>query len=144
MPLPNAASFIWACLLTALLLPALAIGQEPSTAPAQTLQDSEKEDSVISTAKAIQGLSLWDRNSKLLGEVNDVILDREASQLRMIVISLGGFLGIGSKDIAIDWTEIDYDPRARLLRTRKLTAEDLENQAPFDPDSQGVSIRNWP
>ena len=144
MPPPSAIALIRASLITALFLPALALSQEPSTAVAQTASTAEKGESAIATAKAIQGLSLWDPNSKLLGEVDDVILDRETSQLRMIVISLGGILGIGGKDIAIDWTEIDYNPQARLLRTRNLTAEDLESQTPFDPDSNGVSIKNGP
>ena len=87
-------------------------------------------------------MSVWDHKNELLGEVNDVILDRSTSRLRLVVISQGGFLGIGGKDIAIEWTEIDYDPRARLLRTHRLTAEDLEQREPYRSDKAGVSIED--
>ena len=145
--MPNLSSIatIRLYILAALLLPTPSFGQEPSDAVTQDVTDHQEESAAVLTAKAIQGLNLWDRDSELLGEVDDVILDRETSRLRMVVISLGGFLGIGSKAIAIDWTEIDYDPRARLLRTRRLTAEDLKQLGVIDstvPEPVGGAHRD--
>ncbi|NIA67496.1 PRC-barrel domain containing protein [Pelagibius litoralis] len=97
----------------------------------------------LETAREIQGMSLWDRKNELLGEVDDVVLDKATSKLRFVVIAQGGFLGIGRKDVAINWGELDYDPRARLLRTRKLTADDLEAREPYEGDSNGISIDDW-
>ena len=88
-------------------------------------------------------MSLWDRENALLGEVADVILDRRTSQLRLILVSQGGFLGFGTKDVAIDWREIEYDPQARLLRTRKLTEEDLREREPYEARQTDISISDW-
>lgn len=128
---PGRAALYLACLLTISLHATSAASQSAPT-----------EASDLSTARDIQGMSVWDHKNELLGEVDDVILDRSTSKLRLVVISQGGFLGIGGKDIAIEWAEIDYDPQARLLRTHRLTAEDLEGRAPYRSDKAGVSIED--
>ena len=73
-------------------------------------------------------------------QVDDVILDRRTSKLRLVVVSHGGFLGIGGKPVAIEWRELEYDAGARLLRTRKLTADELAERQPYETDQSGVSI----
>lgn len=127
--------------LLACLQPLGGFAQQAPAAPLSSAQGAGSSD--LETARTIQGMSLWDRKNELLGEVNDVVLDRNTSKLRLVVVTQGGFLGIGQKDVAIEWREIDYDPRARLLRTRKLTADDLEQREPYEADRGGVSIDDW-
>ncbi len=109
------------------------------SAPATSLA-SPSNSADVSTARDIQGMSIWDRDNELLGEVDDVILDRRTSKLRLVVVSHGGFLGIGGKPVAIEWRELEYDAGARLLRTRKLTADELAERQPYETDQSGVSI----
>ena len=107
----------------------------PATSPANQSGSAD-----VSTARDIQGMSIWDRDNELLGEVDDVILDKRTSKLRLVVVSHGGFLGIGGKPVAIEWRELEYDAGARLLRTRKLTADELAERQPYETDQSGVSI----
>ncbi len=138
---PGRAALHLACLLTISLHATSGASQSaPADSSLSAPIPSEKSD--LSTARDIRGMSIWDHKNELLGEVDDVILDRSTSKLRLVVISQGGFLGIGGKDIAIEWAEIDYDPQARLLRTHRLTAEDLEGRAPYRSDKAGVSIED--
>ena len=123
-------------LLATALSVSVAAAQSAPSGAAEELSDAQ----TVSTARDIQGMSVWDRKNELLGEVGDVILDQNTAELRLVVISHGGFLGIGSKDVAIEWAEIDYDAGARLLRTRSLTADDLKDRAPYQSDKGGVSI----
>ncbi|WP_299619739.1 PRC-barrel domain-containing protein [Pelagibius sp.] len=136
------AGLLGCCLLSLLLHPSLAAAQEQPAAPS-TAEDISKLTADVTTAREIQGMSLWDRENALLGEVADVILDKRTSRLRLVLVSQGGFLGIGTKDVAIDWREIEYDPQARLLRTRKLTEEDLKEREPYEARQTDISISDW-
>lgn len=52
-----------------------------------------------------------------VGTVNDLIID-EKGQVVAIVVSVGGFLGMGEKDVAIGWDDV----------TRSVIADDNELQ----------------
>lgn len=127
------------CLLPIFFHPGSTVAQERPGAPDGISKLTED----LTTAREIQGMSLWDRENALLGEVTDVILDKQTSRLRLVLMSQGGFLGIGTKDVAIDWREIEYDPQARLLRTRKLTEEDLKEREPYQARQTDISITDW-
>jgi hypothetical protein len=47
-----------------------------------------------------------------MGRVVDLLLDRDA-QLHAVVIDFGGFLGVGSRKIAIDWQLVRFAPEDR-------------------------------
>lgn len=44
-----------------------------------------------------------------VGEVRDIVVDREGKPLAAIVAT-GGFLGMGDKTVAIDWSRVDVVP----------------------------------
>jgi hypothetical protein len=61
-----------------------------------------------------------------MGRIIDVMVDRNA-QPRAVVIDFGGFLGIGSRKLAVDWNLLHFGPaddgRGRI--TMDLTAEEV-------------------
>jgi hypothetical protein len=61
-----------------------------------------------------------------MGRIVDVVVDRNA-QPRAVVIDFGGFLGIGSRKLAVDWNLLHFGPadggRSRI--TMDLTAEEV-------------------
>jgi len=59
----------------------------------------------------ITGTNVKSPDGETIGDINDVIVDGETGELTAAVLSVGGFLGIGSKQIAVDWSKlkIDYD-----------------------------------
>lgn len=67
-----------------------------------------------------------------IGDVNDLVMNDDGS-LEAVVVGVGGFLGLGQKNVAIEfnafeWTEIDGD-RYLVLQT---TREQLEALPEFD------------
>ena len=44
-----------------------------------------------------------------MGRIIDVIVDR-AGRVRAAVIDFGGFLGVGSRKIAVDWSALSFPP----------------------------------
>ena len=54
----------------------------------------------------------YDTAGKLLGKIEEIVLDTRTGCVRCAVLGLGGFLGIGRKRFAIPWSaltpDIDY------------------------------------
>jgi PRC-barrel domain len=44
-----------------------------------------------------------------MGRIADVLVDR-AGQVRAAIIDFGGFLGVGSRKIAVDWSALHFPP----------------------------------
>jgi hypothetical protein len=86
---------------------------QPPTAPtpanaAPALPDAEAkslENPVVSVlGKKVQGAKGED-----LGRVVDVLADA-GGRVRVAVIEFGGFLGVGNRRIAVDWSLLHFDP----------------------------------
>lgn len=60
-----------------------------------------------------------------IGDVDDLILDRDTGQLTAAILGVGGFLGIGEKKIAVSWNELQIDYDANEI-TMQLTREEAE------------------
>ncbi len=67
-----------------------------------------------------------------IGEVNDVILGRDG-QVKAVIIGVGGFVGIGEKDVAVEMSSIkmvnekdDADDFFLVVNTNKETLTELE------------------
>ena len=63
-------------------------------------------------AKKVLGTNVVDPSGSKIGEVEDVILDKQTNSILFAVISFGGFLGMGEKYHPIPWSALDYDPQA--------------------------------
>jgi uncharacterized protein YrrD len=72
-----------------------------------------------------------------IGSVSDVIVD-EQGEIRAIVLDVGGFLGIGAREVALstDQIEFGYDQENpdQFYVISQVTAEELENAPEFDRD----------
>jgi hypothetical protein len=72
--------------------------------PATVLDDQQ--------VTAILGKSVRGRNGEDMGRIVDVIVNRDG-QLRAAVIDFGGFLGVGSRKIAVDWSALRFEPSGK-------------------------------
>ena len=78
-------------------------------------------------AENLIGLSLMNQKKEEIGQVNDLILD-ENGKLSGVVVGVGGFLGIGEKNVGVAWNRISFSPEQDLA-TVELSRQQLE-QAP--------------
>lgn len=60
-------------------------------------------------ATKVLGTNVKDRSGSKIGEVEDVILDKQANSILFAVVSFGGFLGMGEKYHPVPWAALDYD-----------------------------------
>jgi putative membrane protein len=97
------------------------------------------------TAEALIGRSVENSNGDDLGEINNVIIN-EKGDVVAVVIGVGGFLGIGEKNVGVPFDALDFrtvDPAEH--RTDK-TAEEKADQkkesaeARFDSEHEDVHI----
>jgi sporulation protein YlmC with PRC-barrel domain len=59
----------------------------------------------------VLGARVTSLDGESIGSIEDLILDQEDGSVNAAVVSVGGFLGFGGKQIAVDWSElnINYD-----------------------------------
>ena len=75
--------------------------------PPKNLEPLPKEDTISVLGKKVRGPAGED-----MGRVVDLLMDRDA-QIQAVVIDFGGFLGVGSRKIAIDWRLVRFRPEER-------------------------------
>ncbi len=67
-----------------------------------------------------------------MGHIVDVLVDR-SGQVRAAIIDFGGFLGVGSRKIAVDWSALHF-PQAKP--DAKITLELTRDQVKAAPEYQ--------
>lgn len=92
--------------------PGGAAGEVPPAARSDTAPPVFLEEFEPGTATAILGKRVRDAAGKDMGMVVDVLVDREG-KVRAAIIDFGGFLGVGSRKIAIDWDLVQFNPDNR-------------------------------
>jgi sporulation protein YlmC with PRC-barrel domain len=67
-----------------------------------------------------------------IGSVNDIVIDTNDG-VEMIIIGVGGFLGLGQKNVAVSWDEVSWAERdGDWWLVINATREQLEAQAEFE------------
>lgn len=77
--------------------------------PIQIISGYTRVDSDRLATKII-GMPVFDSpasNANNLGEINDLVLDQNG-QVAAVVLGVGGFLGIGEKQVAVDYTALQW------------------------------------
>ena len=57
------------------------------------------------SGNALIGATVRNENREAVGKVEDVYVDNNGA-IKTVVVSVGGFLGVGSKDVAVKWTDL--------------------------------------
>lgn len=65
-----------------------------------------------------------------VGQIEDVLVDLNQGTASAVILSVGGFLGMGDKLVAVPVTAIKVDSEAKF--TTDLTKEQLANAPAFD------------
>lgn len=57
------------------------------------------------SGNAFIGTNVRNQNNEIVGKVEDVYID-DRGAIKTVVVSVGGFLGMGTKDVAVRWSDI--------------------------------------
>ncbi|MFB9969322.1 PRC-barrel domain-containing protein [Pseudoroseomonas cervicalis] len=85
-------------------------------------------------ADDITGTDVRNPQDEYLGSVEDVILDPGSGRVGYVILSRGGFLGIGADYVALPWEKLRATPQMDAFVLR--ASEEVLDEAPtVDPDS---------
>ena len=59
-------------------------------------------------AKRVIGTNVKDTSGRKIGEIEDVVLDKQSNNIMFAVVGFGGFLGMAEKYHPIPWASLDY------------------------------------
>jgi hypothetical protein len=89
-----------------------------ASASAQYLNEQKSDDYLASN---LIGLSVTNAENERLGEINDLVTDKDGKVLAALV-GVGGFLGIGEKDIAVRFEDLKLSRDEKNTITASLNA----------------------
>ena len=105
------------------LMMGVTTAQEADQAPAEVIVESQERSEV--RGDWVLGARVYTPDQQMIGSIEDLILDLEGGGVNAAIVSVGGFLGFGSKEIAIEWSEleINYDANEVILGITREQAE---------------------
>jgi hypothetical protein len=89
--------------------------EKPNTPPNAPAKQPRSESSEGTSAKIVEasriesvlGRDILSESGENVGRIVDVLADR-SGQVRAAIVDLGGFLGVGSRKIAVDWSALHF------------------------------------
>ena len=104
----------------------------PAAAPSPQNDDTTKEEKTTVPAtvvggeqlESLLGIEALSSTGDDMGRIVDIVVDR-TGQVRAAIIDFGGFLGMGSRKIAVDWRSLHFDPKKAGAVVVNLTKDQL-------------------
>lgn len=86
-------------------------------------------------ADDLDGKDIYGANNEKIGEIEDFILQPNGS-VEAVVVEVGGFLGVGEKDVLVNWSSLQITMDGSKLRVSApgLTRDVLTNAQGVDLD----------
>lgn len=105
----------------------------------------------LSRISNLLDFDVWNQNGEQIGEVEDMVLDVDNTNIAYVVIETGGFLDIGDKTVLIPWNSLDLQTQAEGAEETafflNVDPEMLNNAPDVDLQSmlpeRGESVNDW-
>lgn len=119
------------------------VGTKPGTTPPATepvpidRQALTELDEMTLTAEELIGTNVYGPNDEFVGVIGDFVLAEDGKMIDAVVVDVGGFLGIGAKEVAIGFDNLDFavDASDNRFLLVDATKDQLEAQAEFNRDT---------
>lgn len=92
---------------------------------------------VLVSADDVRGKTVHGRDGDKLGTIDKLILDERTGQVAYVILSTGGFLGLGQSYHPVPWAAFRYEPKQEgyvVAIDKRL----LEGAPSYRPDSAPV------
>ncbi len=101
-------------------------GTQPDVPPSVTVLAKHEVEGIL-------GREVLSAANENMGRIVDVLVDR-GGQVRAAIIDFGGFLGVGSRKIAVDWSALHFPPPAQT--DARITLDLTRDQVKTAPEYQ--------
>jgi len=112
-----------------------AASQKPTTAAANT---QAKSWSNKADMENLIGRTVENANGDNVGEIEAVNVD-SSGKISSVIVSVGGFLGVGEKDVALAWSDLNVQENGKKVTTA-MTKDQLKSVGAYsyrDPAHKG-------
>ena len=89
------------------------------------------------------GVNIYGQNNEKIGDVNEVLIDRKGNA-DAIVVGVGGFLGIGEKDVALPFSAVEWKYDRNDLSTASTNRPATTGTTAANPPATGTMAANPP
>jgi sporulation protein YlmC with PRC-barrel domain len=95
-------------------------------------------DETTLTAEELIGTDVYGPDDQHIGVIGDLVLGQNGEQIDAVIVDFGGFLGIGTKEVAVGFENLDFyadengDNRYLILN---VTREQMEQATAFNRDT---------
>ncbi|MGQ9369717.1 PRC-barrel domain-containing protein [Azospirillum sp. ST 5-10] len=93
----------------------------------------------MASAEKMLGADVIGSDGEDLGEVEDVILD-DSGKAKQLVISSGGFLGIGEKEVAVDFSTATWNEAEEQVQLSGITQDQIKEMTDFEYSDTTTSL----
>jgi len=119
--------------------PTTGVTPPPPRADARPSHDFNA-DGQISTGAVLKA-SVRNAANETIGEVEDVYVDKDG-KIQTVVVSVGGFLGIGKKDVAVKWSDLQTRRDGnKLVLLSSFTKDSLKSMPDYTYERQRAQQR---
>jgi len=132
----NIKNFALAALIASIASPSILGQQTRPLASDYRNQSTEGFLTKANKASGLIGMDVRNPQNEKLGDIKDIVLDLHSGKVAYTVLSVGGFLGIGDKYIAVPPSEFTVAPDGRNLI---LNADKAKIQS-----APGFAKNDWP
>ena len=97
---------------------------------ATTVENRRETGSLIGSDK-VEGTAVYGADQSKIGNVQRVMIDKISGQAKYVVVSFGGFLGMGEDYYPMPWQKLKYDTRLGGYRV-DMTEAQLKSAPKFN------------
>jgi sporulation protein YlmC with PRC-barrel domain len=105
------------------------------TAPMPTNSPATPSQATQWLASNVYNQSVYDHNEQKIGDLTDLIIEKDG-HIKSAIIGVGGFLGVGQKDVEIPFTDLKMMTRnGKNWLALDRTKDQLQSAPTFDKSS---------
>lgn len=93
--------------------------------------DNYDQPNALITAEKVSGTDVYNEAEERLGTIDSIVIDKFSGEVAYVVMSFGGFLGIGEKFHPLPWDVLEYDTKLGGYRV-DLDRDDLIDAPAYD------------
>ena len=140
-----------ACLVATAFMAAPALAQTSSSSSSASSGAAASQSGQFMThmnpdqwrGSKLVGVNIYGQNNEKIGDVNEVLIDRKGNA-DAIVVGVGGFLGMGEKDVALPFSAVEWKYDRNDLSTASTNRPATTGTTAANPPASGSMAANPP
>jgi sporulation protein YlmC with PRC-barrel domain len=129
-------------LASMMLVPALAQTDRPAPARTETTTTTKPQGTMWRGSKLI-GVDVYNEQNEKIGDIDEILLDA-SGKVAGVVIGVGGFLGMGQRDIMVEMSKLRFvDEPANTSATKTTTTGTGDRPATTRTTTERSGDRKW-